>query len=127
MGVVYLAEDRELGRRVALKVLNRTGLEEARMLASLEHPGIVPVYDSGTMPDGRVYYAMRLIDGVRLDQYRDALPGLLRVFERICETVAFAHARGVAHRDLKPQNIMIGKFGEVLVLDWGVPGVSTLG
>jgi serine/threonine protein kinase len=127
MGVVYLAEDRELGRRVALKVLNHADLDEARMLALLEHPGIVPVYDSGTMPDGRVYYAMRLIDGVRLDQYRDTLAGSLRVFQRICETVAFAHARGIAHRDLKPQNIMIGKFGEVLVLDWGVPGVSTRG
>lgn len=127
MGVVYLAEDRELGRRVALKVLNRTGLEEARLLASLEHPGIVPVYDSGTMPDGRVYYAMRLVDGVRLDQYGDSTAGKLRVFQKICETVAFAHAREVAHRDLKPQNVMVGKFGEVLVLDWGVPGVSTKG
>jgi serine/threonine protein kinase len=127
MGVVYRAEDRELGRQVALKVLNRLDLAEARTLAALEHPGIVPVYDSGTMPDGRIFYAMRLVDGKRLDQYRDSQAGLLRVFQRICETVAFAHARGVAHRDLKPQNIMVGKFGEVLVLDWGVPGVSTKG
>jgi serine/threonine protein kinase len=127
MGVVYLAEDLDLGRRVALKVLNSLDLEEARTLAALEHPGIVPVYDSGTMPDGRVFYAMRLVDGTRLDRYRDTPAGLLRVFQRICETVAFAHARGVAHRDLKPPNIMVGKFGEVLVLDWGVPGVSTKG
>ena len=127
MGVVYLAEDLELGRRVALKVLDKLDLDEARTLAALEHPGIVPVYDSGTMPDGRVFYAMRLVEGTRLDRYQDTRAGLLRVFQRICETVAFAHARGMAHRDLKPSNIMVGKFGEVLVLDWGVPGVSTKG
>jgi serine/threonine protein kinase len=127
MGIVYLAEDRELGREVALKVLNELDLEEARTLAALEHPGIVPVYDSGTLPDGRVYYAMRLVRGVRLDEYRDSRAGLLRVFQRICDAVAFAHARGIAHRDLKPRNVMVGEFGEVLVLDWGVPGLSTRG
>jgi serine/threonine protein kinase len=131
MGVVYRAEDRELRREVALKVLNVLDLEEARALASLEHPGIIPVHDSGTLPDGRVYYAMKLVRGTTLRAWRDSAPPdttspqLLRVFQRICEPVAFAHSRGAVHRDLKPQNIMIGEFGEVLVLDWGVAGLST--
>jgi serine/threonine protein kinase len=132
MGTVYLAEDSELGRAVAIKVLADAcdpgqGVErmrrEARIVARLEHPGIVPVHDVGVTDDGRVYYVMKLVRGRRLDQYADAncsLADRLRVFERICEPVSFAHARGVIHRDLKPQNIMVGEFGEVLVLDWGV-------
>jgi serine/threonine protein kinase len=128
MGIVYLARDCQLERRVALKILDHLGIEEARTLASLEHPGIVPVHDSGVLPDGRAFYAMKFVDGMRLDRYRDSGPpltALLRVFERICEPVAFAHARGVIHRDIKPQNVMVGAFGEVLVLDWGVPGLGT--
>ena len=132
MGVVYLARDTHLGREVALKVLSVAESDgegaarlakEARILAGLEHPGIVPIHDLGTLADGRVYYAMKLVQGVRLDQYRasnHSLHDLLRVFTRICEPVAFAHSRGVIHRDLKPANIMVGTFGEVLVLDWGV-------
>jgi serine/threonine protein kinase len=126
MGVVYLAEDAELGRRVAIKVLEDG--REARVLASLEHPGIVPVHEAGVLPDGRSYYAMKLIRGTRLDAFLEKtthLPDRLRVFQRICEPVAFAHARGVVHRDLKPANIMVGEFGEVLVMDWGAPGVGT--
>jgi eukaryotic-like serine/threonine-protein kinase len=126
MGVVYAAEDTELGRRVAIKVLD--GPEEARVLASLEHPGIVPVHEAGRLADGRFYYAMKLVRGTRLDAYlqRTAhLPDRLRVFQRICEPVAFAHARGLIHRDLKPANIMVGEFGEVLVMDWGAPGMGT--
>ncbi len=131
MGTVYLAEDVMLERRVALKVV-ATGLSapdaaermlrEARILAGLEHPGIVPVHDAGALPDGRVFYAMKRVDGKRLDALAPtlALPERLRIFQRICETVAFAHARGVVHRDLKPENVMVGPFGEVLVLDWGV-------
>jgi serine/threonine protein kinase len=121
MGVVYLAYDTVLNRNVALKILH--GSEEARMLASLEHPGIVPVHDSGTLPDGRAYYAMKFVQGVRLDDYVSSTPplaGRLRTFLRVCEPVAFAHARGLVHRDLKPENLMIGAFGEVLVMDWGV-------
>jgi eukaryotic-like serine/threonine-protein kinase len=122
---VYSAEDTQLGRRVALKVFD--GAEsESRILARLEHPGIVPVYDSGTLPDGRVFYAMKLIEGLRLDEYcrqPHPLSDRLRTFEKICEPVAFAHSKGTFHRDLKPSNIMIGEFGEVLVLDWSVPGV----
>jgi serine/threonine protein kinase len=128
MGSVYVAEDTVLSRLVALKVLE-TPLpgdlleREARVLAALEHPGIVPVHDAGTLPDGRRWYAMKLVQGERLDHalQKPHSPGeRLRLFLRICETVAFAHARSVLHRDLKPQNVMIGPFGEVLVLDWGL-------
>jgi serine/threonine protein kinase len=132
MGVVYAARDRELGRTVALKVVGaeRTDADttarlrrEARIIAHLEHPGIVPVHDVGTLPDGRVFYAMKLVSGKRLDSHvREGIPlrERLRLFQRICEPVAFAHARGVIHRDLKPENVMVGPFGEVLVMDWGV-------
>jgi eukaryotic-like serine/threonine-protein kinase len=96
---------------------------EARIIANLEHPGIVPVHDVGSLPDGRVFYAMKLVSGARLDALvREGRPlgELLRIFLRICEPVAFAHAHGVIHRDLKPENVMVGPFGEVLVMDWGV-------
>jgi len=132
MGVVYLAHDRELDRDVALKVLRNpipTGeererlLHEARILASLEHPGIVPVHDVGTLSDGRVFYVMKHVRGDRLDEFARANRSraeLLRVFLQVCDAVAFAHAAGIVHRDLKPQNVMLGAFGEVLVLDWGI-------
>ncbi len=129
MGVVYEAEDTELHRRVAIKVLaselaSADSVErmraEARTIARLEHPGIVPLHDLGILPDGRIWYAMKLVRGRRLDEL-DAQPlELLRVFQRICESVAFAHANGVVHCDLKPENVMLGDFGEVLVMDWGV-------
>ena len=132
MGTVYLAEDSDLNREVAVKVLNvsadesaltRRMVREAQIIARLEHPGIVPVHDVGTLGDGRVFYAMKLIRGERLDQYTanvSSLKDRLRKFQAACDAVSFAHAHGVIHRDLKPQNIMIGAFGEVLVLDWGV-------
>jgi len=132
MGVVYTAEDERLQRRVALKVLDFPGtagdlanrlLREARVLALLEHPGIVPVHDVGTLADGRVFYTMKFVEGHRLDKHIESVastPDRLRIFLRICDAVAFAHARGVLHRDLKPANIMVGPFGEVLVMDWGL-------
>jgi len=125
MGVVYRAWDSQLERRVALKVMDpgRAVNQEATLLAQLEHPGIAPVYDAGTLPDGRVYYAMRLIRGRSLDEFlrhESSLPARLRIFEKICEAVAFAHHRGVIHCDLKPHNVMVGDFGEVFVVDWGV-------
>ena len=132
MGTVYLAEDSVLGRRVALKILDLPELRadlsarllrEAQILGRLEHPGIVPVHDAGTLADGRAFYAMKFVEGERLDMLArriDAIPDRLRIFQRICEAVAFAHARGILHRDLKPENIMVGPFGEVLVMDWGV-------
>ena len=135
MGVVYAAQDERLQRRVAVKVLDATGtdadlaqrlMKEARVLALLEHPGIVPVHDVGTLDDGRVFYAMKFVEGRRLDEHIesvDSVPDRLRLFLRICEAVAFAHARGVLHRDLKPANVMVGSFGEVLVMDWGLAKV----
>jgi eukaryotic-like serine/threonine-protein kinase len=132
MGTVYLAEDAELNRLVAIKVLNSADVtddlrnrmvREAQIIARLEHPGIVPVHDVGVLPDGRIFYAMKFVRGSRLDEYAaqgTALRDRLRKFQAVCDAVAFAHAHGVIHRDLKPQNIMIGSFGEVLVLDWGV-------
>jgi serine/threonine-protein kinase len=132
MGTVYAAEDSVLGRRVALKILDLPDvrgelsarlLREAHILARLEHPGIVPVHDAGTLADGRVFYAMKFVEGERLDalaKRAEAIADRLRIFQRICDAVAFAHARRILHRDLKPENIMVGPFGEVLVMDWGV-------
>ena len=130
MGGVFRVEDSTLEREVALKVINVDDpglsarlLQEARVIAKLEHPGIVPVHDAGTLPDGRPYYTMKLVQGNRLDELAKDQGGMadrVRMFLRICEPVAFAHAHGVLHRDLKPANIMIGPFGEVLVMDWGL-------
>jgi serine/threonine protein kinase len=132
MATVYLGRDRDLDRQVAIKVVRLAEggadlverlRQEARILARLEHPGLVPVHDLGALPDGRVFYVMKRVRGQRLDERLREVPSLaarLRLFERICETVSFAHAHGVIHRDLKPENVMVGPFGEVLVLDWGV-------
>lgn len=138
MGIVFRGRDTALDREVAIKVtawslaadaerLRR----EARTLAALEHPGIVPVHDVGEVADGRIFTVMMLVRGERLDTCAARLPlaDRLRLFDRICDTISFAHARGVIHRDLKPANIMIGAFGQVLVLDWGLalPGAGTGG
>jgi serine/threonine protein kinase len=131
MGSVWLAHDEVLNRRVALKVLDLTApardlgarlFREARILAGLEHPGIVPVHDAGTLADGRAFYCMKYVEGQTLARQitRKSLPEKLRLLERIAETLGFAHARGFIHRDLKPENVMIGAFGEVLVMDWGL-------
>ena len=135
MGIVFRGRDRALDRDVAIKVTAWSTAadadrlrREARTLASLEHPGIVPVHDVGQLADGRVYSVMRLVRGERLDASAHTLPlpDRLRLFDRICDTVSFAHARDVVHRDLKPANIMVGPFGQVLLLDWGLarPGSS---
>jgi serine/threonine protein kinase len=131
MGLVYEAEDLVLDRRVAVKILpaelgSAADAErlrrEAKTVAGLEHPGIVPVHDLGELADGRLFYAMKLVRGARLDTWARAepLPERLRAFLRICEAVGFAHANGVVHRDLKPGNVMVGEFGAVLVMDWGL-------
>ncbi|NJL29730.1 MAG: protein kinase [Thermoanaerobaculia bacterium] len=139
MGTVYRAHDLELDREVALKATQLQNADpehssrlerEARILARLEHPGIVPVHDVGTLADGRLFYVMKLVRGHRLDTHVatiDSLAERLRLFVRICEPVAFAHAHGVLHRDLKPPNVMVGAFGEVLVMDWGVARIATDG
>ena len=132
MGAVYRAHDRLLDREVAVKVSNAPApahalearlKQEALVLGRLEHPGIVPVHDAGELSDGRWFYVMKLVRGRTLAE-RPATPSaeaaVLGLFERVAETAAFAHAAGIVHRDLKPSNIMLGNFGEVLVLDWGV-------
>src|SRR5207253_859121 len=99
----------------------------------LEHPNIVPMYELGVDEQGRVFYTMKLIKGVTLDevikQLRSAnertlerypLAHLLNIFQKVCDAIAFAHSKSVVHRDLKPENIMIGGYGEVLVMDWGL-------
>lgn len=131
MGSVYRATDHALARQVALKVLRPELADEASaarlrreaaILARLEHPGVVPVHEVGRLADGRLFYVMKLIRGTRLDEAARGAPlaARLRLFLRICETMSFAHAHGVVHRDLKPSNVMVGAFGEVLVLDWGI-------
>jgi len=127
MGVVYAARDRQLDRRVALKVLDVALAGEAQLIARLEHPAVVPIYETGTLPDGRPFYAMKLVKGARLDRYVAGLPSLperLRVIWRVGEILAFAHSHRIVHRDIKPQNIMVGEFGEVYVMDWGVEAVA---
>jgi hypothetical protein len=132
MGTVYIARDRVLDRDVAVKVLDLADqrgsraarlAREAHILARLDHPGIVPVHDAGTLADGRTFYVMKLVQGRRLDGLIEDLVPLshrLTVFGRILDAVAFAHAHGIVHRDLKPENVMAGGFGEVYVMDWGV-------
>jgi serine/threonine protein kinase len=128
MGAVYKAEDTVLGRMIALKVLDDAEeTDEARIMAALEHPGIVPVHDAGRLPDGRLFFAMKLVDGAPFSEFHAPLAHRLRVFQRICEAVAFAHSRSVVHGDLKPENIMVGAFGEALVLDWGVAALARRG
>jgi ABC-type branched-subunit amino acid transport system substrate-binding protein/tRNA A-37 threonylcarbamoyl transferase component Bud32 len=137
MGEVWRGRDTVLAREVALKVLREQVFgdagararfeEEARHVSRLEHPSIVPVYDLGELPDGRPFFAMKLVHGQTLAQLLAArgtpaedLSRWVRVFEQVCAAVAFAHARDVIHRDLKPSNVMLGGFGEVLVMDWGI-------
>ena len=139
MATIYVARDETLGREVAIKVSNALagqGVVDARMrteaqvLAALEHPGVVPVHDAGVLPDGRAYYVMKRVRGTPLHDLTTGgivVDERVRILERVCETMAFAHARGIVHRDLKPGNVMVGSFGEVLVLDWGVariPGAA---
>jgi serine/threonine protein kinase/anti-sigma regulatory factor (Ser/Thr protein kinase) len=147
LGRVYEAEDRELGRKVALKEIlpdkaDRPDLRsrfvlEAEITGGLEHPGVIPIYGLGHDACGRPFYAMRLVKGESLrhaiarfhgaegperdPRERDlALRQLLRRFIAVCNTIAYAHSRGVIHRDLKPANVLLGPFGETLVIDWGL-------
>ena len=132
MGTVYSAFDTALGREVAIKIGNALPASElqarlsreARVIARLEHPGIVPVHDFGWLADGRPFYVMKRLQGQTLraviETTAPALAERLRILERVCEAVAFAHAHGIIHRDLKPENIMVGTFGEVMVMDWGI-------
>jgi eukaryotic-like serine/threonine-protein kinase len=128
MGIVYEAIDHELNRRVAIKVVSPDSRGEAQLIAGLEHPGIIPIHDAGTLADGRAFYVMKVVRGTTLrEKPPRTIAEAVRLCVRICEPVAFAHARGIAHRDLKPSNVMIGEFGEVLVMDWGVGVAGTPG
>jgi serine/threonine protein kinase len=131
MGTVYLAEDCALERNVAVKVSDLTPSpdlaarmqQESRLIAMLEHPGIVPVHDAGQLSDGRLFYAMKYVQGQSLDRHASKLNSRIdcvQIVLRISDAIAFAHARGVIHRDLKPENIMVGPFGDVLVMDFGL-------
>jgi eukaryotic-like serine/threonine-protein kinase len=137
MGIVYRAHDRDLNRTVALKVMRgrymdrpdllRRFLAEARINGKLQHPGVVPVYQVGTLPDARPFIAMKLIEGQTLSRQlkdrksqADNLAHFLKVFDGLCQAMAYAHRQGIIHRDLKPDNVMVGEFGEVQVMDWGL-------
>jgi serine/threonine-protein kinase len=140
MGAVLKGRDADLGRDLAVKVLLeshqgnadyiRRFIEEAQIGGQLQHPGIVPVYELGTFADQRPYFTMKLVKGRTLAALlnerqgpADAQSRFLGIFEQVCQTVAYAHARGVIHRDLKPTNVMAGGFGEVQVMDWGLAKV----
>jgi serine/threonine-protein kinase len=144
MGAVLRGRDPDLGRDVALKVLRddfrenaemvRRFVEEAQIGGQLQHPGIVPIYELGTLGDRRPFFSMKLVKGDTLAKLlagrpnpADGLPRFLSIFEAIAQTVAYAHARGVIHRDLKPSNVMVGAFGEVQVMDWGLAKVLPRG
>jgi serine/threonine protein kinase len=142
MGDVYRAGDPALGRDLAVKVMKaelqgcaaaeQRFLREARVTGSLQHPGIVPIHNLGRLADGRLHYTMRLVRGqtfaaiLREEAGRpEHLPALLTIFEKACQAVAYAHSKRVIHRDLKPANIMVGRFGELQVMDWGLAKVLT--
>ena len=144
MGAILKGRDPDLGRDVALKVLReefrdnadmvRRFVEEAQIGGQLQHPGIVPIYEMGTFGDRRPFFSMKLVKGYTLASLLagrtdpgDDLPRFLAIFESITQTVAYAHARGVIHRDLKPSNVMVGSFGEVQVMDWGLAKVLPRG
>jgi tetratricopeptide (TPR) repeat protein len=132
MGIVYRAIDVELQRPVAVKILKEQYaagsvtaerfLEEARITGQLQHPGIPAVHRVGTLEDGRPFLAMKLIRGRTLAEliHDQATFNVLGIFEQIAQAVGFAHSNGVIHRDLKPANVMVGAFGEVQVMDWGL-------
>src|SRR5262245_5971035 len=140
MGVIYRAPDTVLIREVAVKVLqekyspeSRAAVRfygEARITGQLQHPSIPPVHDLGTLTDGRPFLAMKLIKGQTLEALLKARPEpssergrFVSVFEHICQALAYAHSHDVIHRDLKPANVMVGAFGEVQVMDWGLAKV----
>ncbi|MEM7231990.1 MAG: protein kinase [Planctomycetota bacterium] len=144
VGSVVKARDVDLGRDVALKVLlnahrgnpemTRRFLEEAQIGGQLEHPGIVPVHEIGLLADERPYFAMKLVRGQTLAELLEARSSVsedrqrfLGIFDHVCQTLAYAHTRGVIHRDLKPSNIMVGPFGETQVMDWGLAKVLAKG
>ena len=140
MGTVHIAGDKLLQQKVAVKILHpnmsddpeavERFIHEARITAQLDHPNIVPVYDIGHMTGEGLYFTMKLVEGQTLSQIVRNMPlggispgrlaELLDVILRVCDALAFAHARGILHCDLKPSNIMVGEFGQVYLMDWGM-------
>jgi formylglycine-generating enzyme required for sulfatase activity len=136
MGVVERVHDAQLDRDLALKLLRRDGprarrrfQEEARITSLLDHPGVVPVHESGVDADGTPFFTMRLVEGLDFEDViarvhagdREwTMPRALEALVKVCDTMAFAHARGIVHRDLKPSNVRVGRYGEVYVMDWGL-------
>ena len=140
MASVRRAKDRNLLRTVAIKILDQDiarhapevqrFVEEAQITGQLEHPGIVPVHEMGTDQDGVHYICMRYVRGQTLEEAiadagderlsSEKLTDLLQIFVKVCDAVAFAHSRGILHRDIKPSNVMVGEFGQVYVVDWGI-------
>jgi tRNA A-37 threonylcarbamoyl transferase component Bud32 len=144
MGAIIKGRAIDLGRDLAIKVLLDSHkdkpevvqrfIEEAQIGGQLQHPGIVPVYELGQFGDQRPFFSMKLVKGQTLAQVLGARKHpsedrakYLGIFEQICQTMAYAHSRGVIHRDLKPANIMVGAFGEVQVMDWGLAKVLAVG
>ncbi|AMV20686.1 protein kinase domain-containing protein [Planctomyces sp. SH-PL14] len=144
MGAILKGRDTDLGRDLAIKVLLdqhkdkpeviQRFVEEAQIGGQLQHPGIAPIYELGQFPDRRPFFAMKLVRGETLSKLlaHRASPAVdrtrfLGIFEQVCQTMAYAHSRGVIHRDLKPANIMVGAFGEVQVMDWGLAKVLQAG
>jgi serine/threonine-protein kinase len=140
MGAVLRGHDTALGREVAVKVLLpahaekadlvQRFLEEAQIAGQLQHPGVTPVYELGRLADQRPYFTMKLVKGQTLAallatrrEPAEERPRFVGIFAQVCQTLAYAHARGVIHRDLKPSNVMVGTFGEVQVMDWGLAKV----
>ena len=145
MGAIVDAQEKLLRRKVAMKMMLNTGsqeelvrfIEEAQITGQLEHPNIVPVYELGVDEQEQVFYTMKFVRGITLHdvlQFIEAGTGgalekyplsmLLTIFQKVCDAIAFAHSKGVIHRDLKPANIMLGEYGEVLVMDWGLARAS---
>jgi PAS domain S-box-containing protein len=137
MGVVVKAWDPQIGRYVAIKLLHEHFVQDKTLIqrfqteacinGRLEHPAIVSVHEIGECACGRPYFAMRLLEGFTLSRLlsqredpREQLMMFLRIFEKICDGMAFAHSQGVIHRDLKPSNIVVGDFGMVKIMDWGL-------
>ena len=144
MGAVLKGRDPDLGRDVAIKVLREDlrdngdlisrFVEEAQIGGQLQHPGVVPIYELGTFADKRPYFSMKLVKGQTLADLiaarsgpADDLPRFLSIFAAVAQTMAYSHTRGVIHRDLKPSNVMVGSFGEVQVMDWGLARVLPRG
>jgi tRNA A-37 threonylcarbamoyl transferase component Bud32 len=144
IGVVYRVHDPDLGRVVALKVLHaplrrqieacQRFIEESQIGGQLQHPGIVPIHEMGVLPGPLPYFTMKLVKGKTLAailsgrlSVEEDRQGLLSIIEQVAQTLAYAHSRGVIHRDLKPSNVMVGAFGEVQVMDWGLAKVLAEG